>query len=162
MAKKTIEEALALFRSGKSPRECDKLTGINYKKIEREAKKLGYTRGDVSQLTASMARDKAEFVALPVAVQDIVTKEVEERTKHIQFFTNSTLKNCSIMMKKVDMDTEFAEHKFVQDTLFKGKETVLGKEPTNVINNTNAQQNISEKDNITVQFVGIKPALIDG
>jgi hypothetical protein len=43
---KTLDEAIAFFRSGKSVRECEKLTGINYKKIEREAKKLGVVKGD--------------------------------------------------------------------------------------------------------------------
>ena len=141
---KTIEDALALYRSGKSTRECDKLTGINYKKIEREAKKRGVEKGDVSQLTSSMVRDKVEFVSLPVAVQEVVTNDVDERTKHIQILNKMTLKNLSVMGKKVNEDFEMVEHKLFQETVNKAAEQLLGKEPQTVINNTNAQQNNQE------------------
>jgi len=141
MATKTIEDALALFRAGKSVRECEKLTNINYKKIEREAKKRGISKGDVSQLTARMAKDKIEFVALPVAVQNVVTKEVDERTKHIQILNNMTLKNLAVMNKKVNENFEMNEHKLFQETVNKASELLLGKEPQTIINNTNAQQN---------------------
>ena len=141
---KTIEDALALYRSGKSTRECDKLTGINYKKIEREAKKRGVEKGDVSQLTSSMVRDKVEFVSLPVAVQEVVTNDVDERTKHIQILNKMTLKNLSFMNKKMDADFEMVEHKLFQETVNKAAEQLLGKEPQTVINNTNAQQNNQE------------------
>ena len=141
---KTIEDALALYRSGKSTRECDKLTGINYKKIEREAKKRGVEKGDVSQLTSSMVRDKVEFVSLPVAVQEVVTNDVDERTKHIQILNKMTLKNLSVMGKKVNEDFEMVEHKLFQETVNKAAEQLLGKEPQTVINNTNAQQNNKE------------------
>ena len=141
---KTIEDALALYRSGKSTRECDKLTGINYKKIEREAKKRGVEKGDVSQLTSSMVRDKVEFVSLPVAVQEVVTNDVDERTKHIQILNKMTLKNLSFMNKKMDADFEMVEHKLFQETVNKAAEQLLGKEPQTVINNTNAQQNNKE------------------
>lgn len=146
---KTLEDALALFRSGKSPRECDKLTGINYKKIEREAKKRGIEKGDVSHLVSSIAKNKADFVALPVAVQDIVTKEVDERIKHIQILNNLTLKNLAVMGKKVDADFEMNEHKLFQETINKASEQLLGKDPQTVINNTNAQQNVSEPVHFT-------------
>ena len=131
---KTIEDALALYRSGKSTRECDKLTGINYKKIEREAKKRGVEKGDVSQLTSSMVRDKVEFVSLPVAVQEVVTNDVDERTKHIQILNKMTLKNLSFMNKKMDADFEMVEHKLFQETVNKAAEQLLGKEPQTVIN----------------------------
>ncbi len=147
---KTIDDALALFRSGKSPRECDKLTGINYKKIEREAKKRGIEKGDVSQLTSSMAQDKIEFVSLPVAVQDIVTKDVEELTKHLQFFTNVAVQNVQESMAMDCKDQN--EFKARADTILKGKEAVFGKEAGMVINNTNAMQNINPT---RIEIVGV-------
>ena len=153
----TWAKARAMFEADKSFRDiaknCPPLDSSNIAKV---AKKEGWQRGllpqliiDKARVEAESARIDAEFTTLLPQQQALVVKEVNERNKHIQFFTNATLKNCSSMMKKVDNDTEFAEHKFVQDTLFKGKETVLGKEPTNVINNTNALQN-NELRTITI------------
>lgn len=137
---KTIDDAIALFRSGKSPRECDKLTGINYKKIEREAKKLGVTKGDLSHLIHRMAKDRLEFVALPDADQDIVTKNVDDMLRNMQFFSNATIKNCIEMMKKVGVNMEIVEHKLVQETLSKAKETVIGKVPNTAVQINNSNQ----------------------
>ncbi len=47
------------------------------------------------------------------------------------------------MSKKVNADFEMVEHKIFQETVNKASELLLGKEPATVINNTNAQQNIS-------------------
>lgn len=42
---KTIDDALALFAAGKSPRECEKLTGIPATTINRKAKERGIIKG---------------------------------------------------------------------------------------------------------------------
>ena len=44
---KTLDDAIALFRAGHSPRECEKLTGIQFMKIVRESKKRGVEKGDL-------------------------------------------------------------------------------------------------------------------
>lgn len=133
-----IEQAMALFRSGKSIRECDKLTGVNYKKIEREAKQRGLVKGDLSQLVDDMTETQAKFVTLCDMEKQVVTKEVDDRIKHIEFLNKLTIKNLSVMGKKIDSDMDFAEHKLVQETINKGAERLIGKEPELVINN--AQQ----------------------
>lgn len=67
-------------------------------------------------------------------------QEVDERTKHIQFFNNAALKNVSVAVKKIGDGTTQAEHRMLADTIAKGREVVLGKMPDTVINNANAQQ----------------------
>ena len=49
-----------------------------------------------------------------------IEKVVDDKTKHLEFFKNATLKNASVMMKKVDGEMAIHEHKAVQETLDKG------------------------------------------
>jgi hypothetical protein len=148
MAKHTEKDwilAKDLFEVGKSLSEINDATGIDRATLSKRSKKDGWEKAKNQQLVIDSARVKAEFSTLSSTAQQVVEKEIDERTRHLQFFTNATIKNCSIMMKKVDSDADFADHKLVQDTLSKGKETVLGKEPSQVINNLNAQQNNEQK-----------------
>lgn len=66
-------------------------------------------------------------------------QEVDERTKHIQFFNNAALKNVSVAVKKIGESTSQAEHRMLAETIAKGREVVLGKTPDTAIqinNNT--------------------------
>lgn len=126
-----LEESITHFRMGKSVRECEKITGINYKKIEREAKKRGHEKGELSQLTSSMTRDRAEFVTLPVTVQDVITKEVDERTRHIEFFNNAAITNVKQAMAEPCENQN--DYRARAETINKGREAVLGKTPDTAI-----------------------------
>ena len=146
MAKATIsdwEKAKALFEAGKSLSDINKDTGIDRATVSKRAKKDGWEKGIYQQLIADGSRVKAEISTLSSTVLNVVEKEIEERTKHITFLNNLTLKNLSVMSKKVNADFEMVEHKIFQETVNKASELLLGKEPATVINNTNAQQNIS-------------------
>jgi hypothetical protein len=136
------DKARSLFEADKSFREiakrCPPLDSSN---IAKKAKKEGWQRGVLPQLIIDKARIDAEFTTLLPRQQAVVVKEVDERNRYLQYFNNSTMRNISIMMKKVNIDTDISEHRVIQSTLKEGKETVLGKTPDTVINNSNAQQN---------------------
>jgi hypothetical protein len=148
MAKKTtdklLDDAIALFRSGKSPRECDKLTGVNYKKVEREAKKRGVTKGDVSHLVVSMASDKRDFVSLPVSVQDIVSKAVDKQLEGMEFYATNARKVVKMGLMSLKDDPTPSGMKTVMEGMKTGMavEGLVPYYPNAVINNTNAQQNV--------------------
>ena len=133
------EKAKALFEAGKSLSEINAETGIDRATVSKRAKKDGWEKGIYQQLILDGSRVKAEISTLSSTVLNVVEKEIEERTKHIQFFTNAAIKNVqeSMSLRCVDQ----SEFKARADTILKGKETVLGKESAMVINNTNAQQN---------------------
>lgn len=133
------EKAKALFEAGKSLSEINSETGIDRATVSKRAKKDGWEKGIYQQLITDSARVKAEISTLSSTVLSVVEKEIEERTKHIQFFTNAAVKNVSEAMDFQCCDQ--ADFKARADTILKGKETVLGKETGTVINNTNAQQN---------------------
>ena len=75
---------------------------------------------------------------------DSVDKVVAAKTKHLQFLHNATLKNISVMVKKLDEDATIQDHKTAQDAIDKAGQTLGVIErfaPKQDINLTNAQQN---------------------
>jgi hypothetical protein len=142
---KTIEDALALFAMGNSIRECEKATGISKSVIDREAKKQGITKGSAGQLVEEKVRIETEIGTLSEKLRNLVNDEANKQIKMMEFFNDSTLHNCKLMIEKVNKKTDFFGHKTVQSTLKEGKETVFGKMPDMVINNTNEQQTNKQK-----------------
>lgn len=147
VSKESLDKAVALFRSGKSPRECEKLTGVNYRKIDREAKIRGVVKGDLSQLVSSMADNEANFGSLSVAEQGIVTKDVTERTNNLKIIHEATIKNLSVMMAGVGGEgfTGPQGHKFIQETINKGGEALGVLEKGGISINNTAQAGIQVK-----------------
>jgi hypothetical protein len=139
------EKAKALREAGKSYREIERLLNIPFMTISDRAKKEGWEVGKTVQLIKDTIRVESEIRTLETVQQEVVRDEVDKQIKMLEFFNNSTLRNCSIMMKKVNSDTDFYGHNSVQNTLLKGKETCFGKMPDTVITNTNAQQTNKQK-----------------
>ena len=137
------EKAKALFEAGKSLSRINLETGIDRATVSKRAKKDGWEKGIYQQLIVDSARVKAEISTLDSTVLSVVEKEIEERTKHLQFFTNATLKNMSSMMKKIGDNTVIVEHKIAQAALKDAKETVLGKTPDTAIQINNGPPVIS-------------------
>lgn len=143
MAKKyDKEQLLADFKTG----------GFSLQEL---ADKYKISKSMVAKLTKGVHKSLEPIVAGVVdkikdevygkSVQEVhaVTSEIVKRTRHIEFIHNATLKNASVMMKKVDVSTSHQEHKFVQETINKAGEAlgVIDKGGAVNINNTNAQQN---------------------
>ena len=150
MAKSTLadwQKAKALFEAGKSLSDINKETGLDRATVSKRAKKDGWEKGIYQQLIVDGARVKAEISTLDSTVLNVVEKEIEERTKHLHFFTHAAVKNVQEAMKMPCEDQN--DHKLRADTILKGKEAVLGKEANTVINNTNAQQTVVEQIRFT-------------
>ncbi len=146
-------KAKSLFEAGKSLSEIHKETTIDKAAISRAAKKESWEKGKNQQLILDAARVTEEMSTLSSTALDVVVKEIDERTKHIQFFNNATLKNLSLMTRKLDEGTSVLEHKIAQDAIAKGRETVLGKTPDTAI-----QVNTDNKPrSITINGRAIEP-----
>ena len=66
--------------------------------------------------------------------------EVDERSKHIQFFKGAHMLAATTAVKKLRQDGTNASYQEINsavNALAKAQESVLGKEPSTVINNTN-------------------------
>jgi hypothetical protein len=98
------------------------------------------SKGAVNAICKGVEQDGQAIVTVGVqykqelAKQDdrmmtAVVNEVDERTRHVLFFQNATLKNVSLMMTKVTANMPVLDHQRVQATLKDGKEVVLGKQP---------------------------------
>jgi uncharacterized protein YlzI (FlbEa/FlbD family) len=133
-----MEEALSLLKSGKSFRECEKLTGVSYKRVERESKKRGIEKGALSQLIQEKTRVETEYVTLCDTDKRIVSQEVDERVRQIQFFNEAAIRNVrEAMATPCDSQNDF---KARSETINKGRECVLGKTPDTAIQINNGQQ----------------------
>lgn len=161
------EQAKALFEADKSFREIEKETGINYKAVERKAKKDKWQKGILSQQIVAMAQVKADFVTMSPSQQSVVTKEsdklapfIEKRTKiaHLAYDRiEKELSKCEV--KHIKSLVEAADKVNVM------VETAPRFNPnsTTINNNVNAQQNNGgEKPSILVRFVDNDKDVIDG
>lgn len=117
---KTLDDAIALFRAGHSLRDCEKLTGINYRKVEREAKKRGVEKGDLSQLTNSIAKNTSEFVALCDTEQELVTKNVAKQLEGLAFYSKHARIVSKIALRSLQEDMNPANAKTTMATLKEG------------------------------------------
>lgn len=70
-------------------------------------------------------------IAIKTALADESYKEVtaiervvEEKTRHLQFLHNATLKNISVMAKKLNEDASISDHKTAQDAIHKAGQTL--------------------------------------
>lgn len=55
---------------------------------------------------------------------DSVYRAVEEKTRHLQFLHNATLKNISVMAKKLNESATIKDHKDAQDAIHKAGQTL--------------------------------------
>lgn len=134
MAKVTEQvwaKAKALYEKGTSLRAIELETDIPYKTIDNRAKKNAWQKGSLAQLIDDTVRVKAEFGTLNLAQQEIVSAEVDQRTKHIQFFSHAAVTNVKQAMS--DVCDGQADYQRRADTINKGREAVLGKTPETAI-----------------------------
>lgn len=120
-----LEDALAHYATGKSSRECEKLTGINYKRVTREATKRGLCKNEVAQLVTDKAEVDIRMSQLAPNVQKIVTDEAALRQKHIEFFNNAALSNVKNALA-AGCEGQ-SDHRHLSATIKESRETVLGK-----------------------------------
>lgn len=141
---KTIDEALALLASGKSPRECEKLTGISATTIRRKATERGVVKGEVAQLITDTVRVSAEIGAQNGAVQELIQSEVSKQLEGMEFYASNARKIVKIGMVAFSKDPTPLGMKNTLEAMKTGM-VVEGLVPFHpnaaVINNTNAQQN---------------------
>jgi transposase len=127
------------------------------------AQKYSVSIGTVSNICKGVEQDGVSIVnagtqyrqALAAHDEQMVNaieQAVSEKTKHIQFFNNATVKNLSVMLTKikpevvkkgvvVEAGTSINDHRIAQAAIKDGRETVLGKDPTTAVQiNDNSEQ----------------------
>lgn len=74
---------------------------------------------------------------MTVAILDEIA---DEKTKHLLYFQNAALRNQKKADEMLEMSDRIADVEAHSRITARNKETVLGKEPQTIINNTNTQQ----------------------
>ena len=131
------------FEAGLSLSKIEKKTGISRSALSKKSHSDGWSKEtgkDVliqQDIQLKLAKETLNETALMVH-----DELVNERTTHIQFFNNGTIKNLSIMLNKIDETTTINEHRIAQSALNDGRDNVLGKTPETAIqiNNTNVNE----------------------
>ena len=126
---------MADFHIGKSQNELAKKYEVSPATINKLCK--GVTPKNIEQVNA-LTRSHIELATQSECEVNAIHKEVDERTKHIQFFTSAAVRNVQAAMQTPCEGQ--ADLRMRADTILKGKETALGKEPGTAIqiNNSNA------------------------
>jgi hypothetical protein len=106
-----------------------------------------------SKVTAQIAINTA-LAGESVKEVTAINKAVEEKTRHLQFLHNLTLKNMATMAKKLDEDATVADHKIAQDAIHKAGQTlgVIDQFAKSGDVNVNATAAV-QSNNIKVEFV---------
>lgn len=135
---------------------CDK--GTLSKKIKQEGWGVSQLANDYISEAIEVNQLKNQLNQQDERVCEIADEIIIEKTKYISFFSNSALKNQLMAntaldgieskrdgVSKDDFDSIERHSRITQ----RNKETVLGKDKTTEIHNTNAQQN-NETKRITI------------
>jgi hypothetical protein len=151
MARATPEQwqkAKDLFALGKSLSVISGETRIDKATISKKSKAEGWIKGEVQHLVADVVRAKVEISNLSSTLQQAVEDDIEEKTSHLKWF-----KKAGMMMAQLAVNAAKAEPtpqniKTSSEALainMKVAQAVPYYPNQPVINNTNAQQNISNE-----------------
>lgn len=135
-SRETKESAIAHWMAGRSQRWIADTLGVSPASVNAWVKGIEQKNID---LVNSQVIVKERLSQLPEQELNAITEHVDERTKHIKFFNDVTIKNISALSPKLNSELSIVEHKHAQETIAKAKETVLGKEAStqvNIQNNT--------------------------
>ncbi len=130
--------------------------------VRELAKKYGVSNATIQKYKIEMDTESEQLVNAGIAYRqglarisepekvNAIVNAVDEKTKHLQFITNATLKNLSSMAKKISEKTTIIEHKIAQDALDKGAIT-LGVAERHAKSQIGIQNNNAQQTNLEVK-----------
>lgn len=132
------EQARTYWRAGRSQRWIALELNVSASSINSWVKG---TAQDLNELVNTKTIVLQQENQLSAQERSAVQEIVDERTKHIEFFTNAAVKNVRAAMLKPCEGQ--ADYRMRADTILKGKETVLGKQPDTAIQINNSVENVT-------------------
>ena len=135
------------YEAGLSLSKIVEKTGISKTQISKRSNLESWSKGtEKEQLIADAVKVRVAKGTLTEQALSVHDELVDEKTKHIQFLNNLTLKNLSVMGKKINEDMEIIDHRNAQETINKGAERLIGKTPDTAIQINNNAQPVSIED----------------
>lgn len=111
--------------------------------VSRKAKAEGWVKGKIQHIIDGEVQNKQELAeivsekaTLNATVVKVADTLVDERTRHIQFFTHAAVTNVQQAMGQPCENQN--DYKARAETINKGRETVLGKTPDTAIQINNS------------------------
>jgi cell division septum initiation protein DivIVA len=116
------ESILAEFHTGVySNNELAKRWNTSHTTVNKIVKDL---KPKNSGIVSSQIANRTELAEQSFKEVSAVETAVKEKTKHLEYINNLTLKNLSVMAKKINEDTTIAEHKMISEAVDKSAITL--------------------------------------
>lgn len=136
--KETVDKIVSAWRTGEySQRELAKKFKVSAGLVAK------YTKGveqDVSAIVSAGVQYKqglATHREQSAHIVNAIETAVDERTRHIQFFTDAAIQNVQEALRAPCEGQQ--DFRYRAETIIKSKETVLGKQPDTAIQINNGQ-----------------------
>lgn len=118
------EKTRAYYEAGLSLSQINEKTGISRSKISERAKKEQWEQGANADIIESTVKNEVKKGTLNGTALKVVNEIIDEKTRHLTFLHNATLKNISVMAKKLNEDASISDHKTAQDAIHKAGQTL--------------------------------------
>ena len=136
-------KAKEYFEIGLSLSDIENRTGITKGAISKKSTAEKWQRNDAKKRLLSqvveVATTKETILETPVSIE-VHNELVNEKTRHLLYFQNAALRNQKKADEMLEMSDRIADVEAHSRITARNKETVLGRMPETIIQNTNAQQ----------------------
>lgn len=140
ISKDIVDGVIADWRTGEySYSELAAKHKISKAKVGQLCKGVGQ---DLKTIVDAGVQFKSGLAEQDRRIVDAVNEVVDERTKHLIFFTNAAIQNVKEAME-VPCEGQ-QDFKYRAETIIKSKETVLGKQPDTAIQINNGTMSLSD------------------
>lgn len=145
------EKVVTDWKKGVSQNDLAKMYGISKGTVNNWCKGVSQI---IEPLVNAQVKINQELTNLTDRELTAFRNEVEERTKHLMFFTNSALKNQQLANRKLTQDAPITDLEAHSRITARNKETVLGKSPDTAVQINNEQP--QEQRTIRILRAGIE------
>ena len=138
---KTKEQIIADYKAGISQNQLAKNYKLSPATINKLCKNIPQENIEIvnTLVNTAIATNRALEGKSQIEVNSI-ERIVDEKTRHLLYFQNAALRNQKIADEMLEMSDKIADVEAHSRITARNKETIFGKEPQTIINNTNAQQ----------------------
>ena len=138
---KIKEQIIADYKAGISQNQLAKSYKLSPATINKLGKNIPQENIEIvnTLVNTAIATNRALEGKSQIEVNSI-ERIVDEKTRHLLYFQNAALRNQKKADEMLEMSDRIADVEAHSRITARNKETIFGKEPQTIINNTNAQQ----------------------
>ena len=138
---KIKEQIIADYKAGISQNQLAKSYKLSPATINKLCKNIPQENIEIvnTLVNTAIATNRALEGKSQIEVNSI-ERIVDEKTRHLLYFQNAALRNQKKADEMLEMSDRIADVEAHSRITARNKETIFGKEPQTIINNTNAQQ----------------------